>query len=1306
MHRERNRKKSFFGSSINILTLKIFSKKRDFTRAFDISFLCIKNMNALSDQLWELFEFWFSQTGPAHHQIQAYNEFVQELLPNIIREKGRVEIDKEEETVEDDEEETVTPAAKKKRSWFQVVEFTNPVFGRVTHHEFDDRIKDIFPSDARRRGIPYSAPFYCDIFVTTADGETAEYKQQTIAEIPVMVRSCLCNLTRYNLQGDECRQYGEDPMDKGGYFIIDREIVVISSERGAFGRVYTYADKQANKKMPKYEVHSEIRISATSNTRTTTVYVGLENGVAVLYAQHLSEKGIPLCVVLEAMNFSYLDILKFTKGLTKEQRGFLIPSLEHARAMFPSSRKNRVSSMVKALVAMGYKKPKGVEELPPSDAEVKLAVWAATLSKELCEKLFPCYREADKKVWFMCYMLARALKVKTGDRQPEDRDHYTNKRVDCVDSLLNNLFYSMWNQTTKFIKDSCKGKERTADPLKPIRSKSITKKIRTAMSTGNWSSFNTKSKKQGTSQNYERYNIVASCSNLRKVHAAIGTEGNMTKPRRVHESSYGFICPPDTPESKDKTGLSKVLALSATMSLGCTVEECFEILSALEYFSQDFGLETFVFLNGVIMGSTDSPKELIGELSVLKRAGDFFWDCCFVFDEKHNEVRVNCDAGRLIRPLMVVEGGKLRFGPEHYERLMKGTITWQEFIGLGIVEILDAEQQEHSLICPSAEQLGQSESKEWTHCEIHPLLVYGVCASIIPYSANNPSPRLSYFASMAKSSVAVPRLDFGIAPFDQHVLHYPQKPLTSTKASRLLGMNKSPICQNLVVAVCSYDGFGQEDAIVACKAFTQRGGMVSDHVQNYVAIIDHEKEQISPSRCSDVEFSSSCQRFWCKNCGKKVKLCPECGSEYVPSFSGHKGIVCRKKEDERRAFIDRQTVFWNRNPLNKDKQKKFLGKKKWDCLCEEVEELPRLDHLDPEGVVEVGEVVEDGDILIAVAGVSGAKRKDESIYFGKDKRGRVTSVSYFQNPNGYLCIRVAVASTRIPETGDKATSFHSQKGVFSLFVEEQDMPFTSDAFSATHPDFLINPLAFPSRMTIGQPKESNTGKMTASAYRELPDSHRFEYENLYRTLSSRIQKEVPEAEEAAKELEKRNPKTKGYSGSYTDCTPFTSNYQVVEDELKRRGYAPGGKEFFIDGRTGKKMEVSLFVGLVPYNRLKHMVIDKIHARATGKIQSLTRQPTEGRSRNGGLKTGIMERDSLVGNGAVFCLRDRLFLSCDKFEVWVCESCGLIAVESKEKKYCRACHGKSNVVKLAVPYATKLSFQELMAMGITPRILVK
>lgn len=1244
-------------------------------------------MNALSEQLWNLFMHRWNETGPAGHQIQAYNEFVQELLPNIIREKGRIEIDREDNNAEEEEEENEDeekPAsAKKKKSWYQVVEFTNPEFGRVFYREIDDRVHDIFPAEARKRGIPYSAPLYCDIAITTADGETKHHPKVTIAEIPVMVRSCLCNLTRYNVTGDECYKRGEDPTDRGGYFILNREIVVICSERGAFGRVYTYSEKQMLRGMPKYDVHSEIRVSATSNTRTTTAYVGLENGVAVFFGQHVSPSGIPLCVLLEAMGTSYLDLLKFTKLSNKEQRTHLIPSLEQARVMFPKSRKNREATIQKALGIIGNKHT----------------------TNSLIDLIFPHYKTAEEKIWFLCYMLARAIKVKCGEREPEDRDHYANKRVDCVDSLLNNLFYSMWNQTIKAIRDSCEGKGRNSDPLKTIFSKALTKKFALALGTGNWSSFNNGKKKTGTSQHLERYNIVSYSSNMRKLHAAIGTEGNMTKPRRVHESSFGFVCPPDTPESKERTGLSKVLALSALVSLGCSIEECFQILDAISEFSREFGQGTFVFLNGVIAGSTQNPEFLISILSELKRSNNFFWDCCFVYDKKFDEVRINCDAGRLIRPLMLVQEGKLVFEEEHLRKLKNGEMTWQDFLSLGIVEYIDAEQQEHMLICPSAEELGKH--KRWTHCEIHPILVYGVCSSIIPYSANNPSPRLSYFASMAKSSVAVPRLDFDSVPYDQHVLHYPQKSLASTKAARLLGLNDSPISQNIVLAVCSYEDFGMEDAIICCKSFPQFGGMVSSHHQKPVAEIGHGQEQIDPRKETDMSFPDFCKRLWCRECGKKVMLCPECNNEYIPTNGGFKGAMCRKAENKRREIVNEGIRRWNNNLKEGQKPLDFLKPREWECLCVEVDRRPRFDHLDEAGVVDVGQIVEDGDMLVGVADVTEDTKKDESLYFSKDKRGIVTSVCYTQNTKGHVCIRVTVVSTRVPEVGDKATSFHSQKGTFSLFVPPENMPFSSDPFAALHPDFIINPLAFPSRMTIGQPKESSAGKKTACAHRDLPDHLRFEYEALHSALSERIGR-VPSGKEVAAEiLRKRgNPNTEGYSGSYTDCTPFTSNFEIVEDELKKRGYAPGGKELYIDGMTGKMFGVKLFIGLVAENRLKHMVIDKMHARATGKIQSLTRQPTEGRSRNGGLKIGSMERDCLVGNGATLCLRDRMFFSCDKYDVWCCTSCGLIAINVEGKKICRACHGKSNVGKVAIRYSTKLAFQELMAMGITPRILIQ
>ncbi|ALX27648.1 hypothetical protein GMAR_ORF274 [Golden Marseillevirus] len=1244
-------------------------------------------MNITNDDLWNVFEFWFSQHGAAHHQIQAYNEFVEKLLPNIIREKGRIVIG------EDEDKKPKGEKKSEKGTWFKEVEFTNPAFGELDFAEIDGLTRPLFPFDARTRGIPYVIPLTCDVVITTADGKVTKEKK-TVAHIPVMVGSNLCNLValRRNTQkGQREILMREDPLDKGGYFIINREIMVICSERGAFGRVYTYSEKQMPRGMPKYDVHSEIRVSATSTTRTTTAYVGLENGLAVFYGQHISSSGVPLCVLMEALGVSYLDLLKYIKLSDKHQRSFLVSSLENARGLFPKSRKCREETQQKALRMI----------------DAKLTV------EELVNLVFPCYKKVEEKVWFLCYMLARAIKVKVGEREAEDRDHYANKRVDCVDTLLNNLFYSVWNQMVKTVHDSCLEKGRTTDPLRAIQTGMITKKLIKALTTGNWNSYNTKSKKTGTSQNYERYNVIAAVSNLRKLHAAIGTEGNMTKPRRVHESSYGFVDPADTPESKERTGLSKVMGLGATLSLGCSFVEFFEILSSLDDFLQDFGQGTFIFLNGMIVGSTRNPVGLVSTLSGLKTSNNICWDSCFVYDKYFDEVRINCDAGRLIRPLMVVKDGGLVFTSEDAFRLRmtlaghEASVSWQEFLTRGIVEFVDAEQQEHLVICPDVEQLNKSivagKSAKWTHCELHPLLVYGVCSSIISYSNNNPSPRLSYFASMAKSSVAVPRCDYMYVPFDQHVLHYPQKPLTSTKAGRLLGLQDSPISQNLVVGVCCFDDYGMEDAIVACKSFKERSGMVSEHIQNFVAEIGHEQTQVAlQDICPDI-LSESCKRLWCKRCERCVIKCPECNDEYVPEDVGFKGVRCRAAEEKRRKVVNEGIAKWNKNLKEGQKPLDFLAprlkdeKSHWMCLCKEVRKEVRIQHLDEDGIVAVGEVVEEGDILVAISeeGEEG-KKKDKSLYFGKDKKGTVTSVSYSRNNKGNICIRIAVTSVRIPQVGDKATSFHSQKGTFSLFVPEENMPFNPDPYCASHPDFLINPLAFPSRMTIGQPKESSAGKVTACALRKTNEEKANDVNAELDVLRKGILERM------------RNERTPNYSGSFTDCSPFTSNFEIVESELKRRGYAPGGKEFYIDGMTGKSIEVqACLLELVPLQpRLKHMVVDKIHARATGKIQSLTRQPTEGRSRNGGLKIGSMERDCLVGNGATFCLRDRLFTSCDKFEVWVCTTCGQIATKHKDGYVCRPCHGKSNVSRLPIRYSTKLAFQELMAMGIMPRILLQ
>lgn len=1198
---------------------------------------------------WPVYESFYQTYGMASHQIRSFDEFITELCPKIIETNGTITMDEE---------------ASGKKSFYKKITFDNVVFGKPSCREMDDQVRFVYPSEARRRHIVYSSPIYCDVTLESVE-DTQVHKKQMIAEIPVMVRSVLCNLTRDEIFGDDCFKCGEDPYDQGGYFVVSGEKVVISQERGAFGKPYTYK-KSLDKQIPKFQVHTEIRNSATSSTHTTTVYVGMVEGVSTFFAKHVSSEGIPLCVLFEAMGISYLDMLKYIPDLSREQVKQMILSLEQGRSLFPKSRKDREGTMKKALSLISAKKTQ----------------------EELLDEIFGNYDTAEKKAHFIGYMHSRAIKVLTEERKQEDRDHYANKRVDCCGVLLNNVFYTAWKKMITDIHGICQGKGRNADPMKPIRSRPITKKILSCMKTGNWSSYGQKAKKTGTSQQYERYNLLASLSNLRKVHASIGTEGNLTQPRRLHSSCFGFICPEDTPESKDKAGLSKGMAVSTIVSIGANVEEAFEIIKNLEDFDLEFGNGVRVMLNGTIIGSTQNPLAFLFRLSELKRSDGFFSDSSFVHDKFSREVRIWCDAGRLLRPLLVVRDGEIVMTRKHVEKLVKGKISWQDLVSSGLVEFIDPEQQEHSLLSTGICDLMQRSDREnVNYCEIHPSLLFGVCSATIPFSANNPSPRLSYYSSMMKASIALSRFDAFIAPFEHHLLHYPQKPLAITKMAKLMGAEKSPISQSLIVAVLSVSGFGQEDAIILGQNLPDFGGLVSSHNQHFTAEITHEQEQIFPKHAGDgIHFSDCAKRKWCKSCGKEVVLCPECSSEFVP-----KGTCCRKKEDRRRYISDAEATRVNNARPDVKNKWKILGPRNWACLCKEYEERIRTEHLDTFGVVEPGSMVYEGDILVCLVNNKSTGRKDDSIYFTKEERGQVVDVVYTQNPKGHICIRVSVMTVRIPIVGDKATSSHSQKGTFSRFIKPEDMPFSSDPYSAPWPDYIINSLALPSRMTIGQLKESSTAKARCAAYR---DDWKGKVWN--------------SKEEACKDLEKKILDKLKYSGigGKGDATPFTSNFDAVVEELKNRGFSAGGKQMLIDGTTGKPIEAMIFMGPISINRLKHMVYDKIHARSTGKVQSLTRQPTEGRSRNGGLKVGTMEKDVLISAGASFCLNDRLFESCDRFEMWVCASCGLTAVASKEKKYCRACRGKSDVVKIAIPYGTKLVFQELFAMGIVPRILVK
>ncbi|KAE8264420.1 hypothetical protein A4X09_0g6971, partial [Tilletia walkeri] len=264
----------------------------------------------------------------------------------------------------------------------------------------------------------------------------------------------------------------------------------------------------------------------------------------------------------------------------------------------------------------------------------------------------------------------------------------------------------------------------------------------------------------------------------------------------------------------------------------------------------------------------------------------------------------------------------------------------------------------------------------------------------------------------------------------------------------------------------------------------------------------------------------------------------------------------------------------------------------------------------------------------------------------------VDQVILTETDSDQTLVKVLLRQTRVPELGDKFSSRHGQKGVCGLIVPQADMPFTD---KGVNPDIIMNPHGFPSRMTVGKMIELLAGKAGV--------------------ITGKLQ----------------------YGTAFGGSKVEDMSRLLVEN-----GYSYAGKECLTSGITGEMMEAYVYFGPIYYQKLKHMVMDKMHARARGPRAVLTRQPTEGRSRDGGLRLGEMERDCLIGYGATQLLLERLMLSSDVFSCNACQQCGLLGYNG----YCVYCRSSKDVVKLQIPYATKLLFQELIAMQVVPRLVLE
>jgi len=1292
------------------------------------------------------------------HQIESYNHFINFQVLRTIQMFNPVNIRSENDFVPENGQYFLET----------FISFENFRLYPPQIHENNGATKLMLPQEARLRNFTYSSNMTVDLNIqyvirNTDKMDAPKIINKTLSKInigkmPIMMKSSICVLTQ---NGHISHDFtGECPMDCGGYFIIKgSEKTVLGQERAAENKIYCFDGKNTTKwswfaeikSVPDFKCISpkqvEMMIASKNNGFGNGIYITIPRikqpiELFTLFRALgvMTDKEICQYIVLDLENEKCKEVLKFLQASIIDGNKYMTQedALKHITASV-------------AYTPINMDKETGA---------IKKREFA---QDALSNDLFPHCKTMAQKLYLVGYMANKLIQTSFGWKPPDDRDSYTNKRVELTGTLLNNLFRNYFNKLVKemqkhVVREINNGSWRSTEDYeniinmtniyKILKSTTIENGITRALSTGDFSIKQTNSSKVGVAQVLNRLTYASCLSHLRRINTPLEKSGELIAPRKLHGTTWGFLCPAETPEGQS-IGVVKSISCMGHITIPTNSSSLYTYVESYivklgDVTPKDLHEKVKVFINGAWVGIAKDPVVLYNEMKSKKHKGIINIYTSIIFDYRNAEIRVCSDGGRLSRPVLRVKDGKTLITKDIVDRLSRKELSWNDLLTScklpeAVIEYIDPDEQNWSMIAmKDKDHSDTNNSIQYTHCEIHPSTIFGVLASCTPFPDHNQAPRNTYQCLHVDETVLLSdgrRIRIADVKIGDEVVSFHPETFkisntkvvnqyvrtTDKKIYRLTTADDRTIRATEDHKFMTTDGWKE---VRQMSVADTRIGIYENNVASFVPI--HSISEIENCMISDITVESENHSFIAGNnfMSSNCAMAKQALGVYALNFNQRMDKTSYVLTNPSRPLVDTRlmnfihlnqipsgcqihvaimthtgynmedSLLINKGSIDrglfsatiyhteKDEDKNIIRDEIIRCKPDPSKtrgiKFGNYDKLNAQGFMPENTLIEDRDIIIAkIIPIKEArndptkliKYEDQSHAYSTSEDTYVDKNYTGRNGDGYNFAKVRTRIHRKPRFGDKFSSRHGQKGTCGNIIPEEDMPFTKDGLK---PDIIINPHAIPSRMTIGQLKETLLGKMLL----EL--------------------------------------------GMFGDGTSFGNlDVKTIAEELQKLGYESYGNEVMYNGLTGEQLETSIFIGPVFYQRLKHMTNDKVHSRATGPMVSLTHQPAEGRSRAGGLRIGEMERDVLISHGATRFCKERLFDVSDKYQVNVCKKCGMIAAcndgNNNTKFYtqsdftihsCRTCGNKTDFALVDMPYANKLLFQELQTINVVPRILTE